>query len=101
MARTDSLSFVMVLFKKVLIFYKVEKHRSGSAVAIKVTTRILSNFKVSKKTLCKLSCAIVLLKLRALEIEQPPLLLQSSLIFSIQYNEIYFWLLGHFLFVLI
>ena len=61
MPEADSLLFVVAFFKKVLILFKVKKYRYGSAVAIGVTTRILSNFKISEKTSCKLSYAVVLL----------------------------------------
>ena len=58
MHNADSLSFVIVDLRKVLILFRVEKQRFGSAVVIEVTTRILSNFKISEKTSCKLSRAI-------------------------------------------
>ena len=63
----DSLSFFIVDLRKVLILFRVEKHRPGSAVVIGEATRILSNFKISEKTSCKLSRAIVLLNATAVE----------------------------------
>lgn len=51
MTRAFSWSCVMVFLRKVLIFFKVEKHLSDSAVVIGVVMRILKSERVWKVVL--------------------------------------------------
>lgn len=59
-AKADSLSVAIVLRRKVLILFKVEKHLSASAVVIGVVIRIFNNLTVSENADCKLLSFIIL-----------------------------------------
>ena len=53
MARALNLSLPIVLLKKLLIRFNVEKHISLSEVVIGVVIKIFSNFEVSQKVVTK------------------------------------------------
>ena len=52
-ARAVNFSFAMVLRKKVLILFKVEKHLSAPAVVIGVVIKMVNSLTVSENVDCK------------------------------------------------